>query len=396
VRDYLDWYAPHQFHNGKVPCCVDHRGSDPVPENDSHGELIHAIAQLYRYSNDHGELEKQWPHVEAAVVYMDKLRAGETGAANPAFKGLMPASISHEGYSARPEHSYWDDFWALTGYQDAADLAAALGRADASHYARARDEFARDLRASIAAATQQHAIEFVPGCAELGDFDATSTTIAFAPADAQPLLPNGFLRNTFERYWREFVARRDGAKPWQDYTPYEWRTVGVFVRLGWRERAQELSDFFFATGARPAAWNQWAEVVGRDPRKPRFIGDMPHAWVESDFIRSALDLFGYERPDDQSLVLAAGLPPEWLDGPGIEVEHLRTPYGDLNYQLRRIGRRYELHVSAGAMPPGGYVFVWPESRTPPAATVNGAPAEWKGTELHFAEAPADIVLQGER
>jgi hypothetical protein len=30
--------APYQFDNGKVPCCVDDRGSDPVPENDSHGE----------------------------------------------------------------------------------------------------------------------------------------------------------------------------------------------------------------------------------------------------------------------------------------------------------------------------------------------------------------------
>src|SRR6185437_15618713 len=39
VRDYVTWYAPYQFENGKVPCCVDARGSDPVPENDSHGEL---------------------------------------------------------------------------------------------------------------------------------------------------------------------------------------------------------------------------------------------------------------------------------------------------------------------------------------------------------------------
>src|SRR6185312_13141957 len=40
ARDYLAWYAPYQFASGKVPCCVDARGADPVPENDSHGELI--------------------------------------------------------------------------------------------------------------------------------------------------------------------------------------------------------------------------------------------------------------------------------------------------------------------------------------------------------------------
>ena len=27
VRDYINWYAPFQFENGKVPCCVDARGS---------------------------------------------------------------------------------------------------------------------------------------------------------------------------------------------------------------------------------------------------------------------------------------------------------------------------------------------------------------------------------
>ena len=40
AADYLRWYAPHQFANGKVPCCIDARGADPVPENDSPGELI--------------------------------------------------------------------------------------------------------------------------------------------------------------------------------------------------------------------------------------------------------------------------------------------------------------------------------------------------------------------
>jgi hypothetical protein len=391
VREYVNWYAPHQFSNGKVPCCVDYRGADPVPENDSHGELIHAIAQLYRYSGGRTELKKQWPHVEAAIAYMEKMRAGETGVANPAFTGLLPASISHEGYSAKPMHSYWDDFWALTGYQDAAEIAHVLGTSEAARYAQTRDGFANDLRASIAAAMKQHAIEFVPGSVELGDFDATSTTIALAPADAQALLPDDSLRNTFERYWREFVARRDGAKTWEDYTPYEWRVVGSFARLGWRDRAQAALDFFFATGARPAAWNQWAEVVGRDPRKPRFIGDMPHAWVASDFVRSALDLFAYERGD--TLVLAAGVPPSWVDGEGIAIQHLRTAYGELSYRLQRSGHLLMLHIDGDIKPPGGFLLPWPLSGKPGITRINNAAAQWRGEELLIASAPARITVE---
>jgi hypothetical protein len=394
VRDYVNWYAPHQFANGKVPCCVDQRGSDPVPENDSHGELIHAIAQLYRYGGDRAQLQKNWPHIEAAIAYMDTLRAGETGAANAAFKGLMPASISHEGYSAKPMHSYWDDFWALTGYKDAADMAQVLGDAEAvARIGLARDEFERDLQASIAAAVQQRSIDFIPGSAELGDFDATSTTIAFSPAGEAADLPQDLLHNTFERYWRGFAARASGSESWNDYTPYEWRTVGSFVRLGQRDRAQAAIDFFFTTGARPLAWNQWAEVVRRDPRQSGFIGDMPHAWVASDFVRSTLDLFAYERAEDKSIVLAAGIPADWLDGAGVAVEHLRTPYGELSYKLKRSGRRIELKVASAAAPPGGFAFAWPESGTPRPATVNGKGVDWKGTELHFAAAPVEITTE---
>ena len=67
VREYIDWFAPHQFADGKVPCCVDHRGADPVVENDSHGELVYLIAQYYRYTHDRDWLRSMWPHVAAAV-----------------------------------------------------------------------------------------------------------------------------------------------------------------------------------------------------------------------------------------------------------------------------------------------------------------------------------------
>src|SRR5690606_16893375 len=58
VREFIDWYAPYQYDDGKVPCCVDARGADPVPENDSHGQLIFLIAEYYRYTGDREALER--------------------------------------------------------------------------------------------------------------------------------------------------------------------------------------------------------------------------------------------------------------------------------------------------------------------------------------------------
>jgi hypothetical protein len=398
VRDYIEWYAPYQFDDGMVPCCVDDRGSDPVPENDSHGELVFTIAEYWRYTRDDDFARRMWPHVLAAYRYMEALRASErteeNRARDPAFYGMMPASISHEGYSAKPMHSYWDNFWALRGYKDAAELAAALGQPEAAEIAASRDAFRADLLASLDAAMRRHGIAYLPGAAELGDFDATSTTIALAPGGELANLPREAVEATFGRYWQEFAARRDGTRAWKDYTPYEWRNVAAFVRLGWRQRAVEASDWLFADRA-PPAWNQWAEVVTPTPRVPFFLGDLPHAWVGSDFVRSALDMFAYPRESDDSLVLAAGLPPAWFDGDGVAIDGLRTWHGALAYRIQRRGDGVlVVEIPAGsAMPPGGLVFPWPGAGAPGQATRGGVPMAWEAGELRIRELPARIEIQ---
>src|SRR5262249_34285683 len=153
-----------------------------------------------------------------------------------------------------------------------------------------------------------------------------------------------------------------------------------FVRLGWRDRAQAAIDFFMHD-RRPAEWNQWAEVVGRDPRVSRFVGDMPHGWVASDFIRSALDLFAYERESDRSVVIAAGVPDAWLEGDGVSIANLRTPYGPLGYSLRREGDTLRLRIDEGShVPPGGFVFPWSGHR---AARLNGKTIRAEDSELRI-------------
>lgn len=400
AKDYARWYAPYQFANGKVPCCVDRRGADPVPENDSQGEFIFLAGSLWRYTHDRPLLDELWPHVRAAADYMEQQRQSERGPANrdPARRhlfGLLPPSISHEGYSAKPMHAYWDDFWGLRGYRDAALLARAVGqRADANKLQAEGDEFERELMASVRATAAVHHIDFIAGAADLGDFDATSTTIALSPGGAQAKLPQDLLTNTFERYWRDFTARRDGTLAWQDYTPYELRNVAAFVRLGWRDRAQTLLDFFMRD-RRPAAWNGWAEVVGRDARAPRFVGDMPHGWISSDYIRSVLDLFAYERGVDASLVVADGIPPAWLAGEGIAVRRLRTPYGPLGYAMRQAGNTVSLALDAGlTLPPGGIVLRQPDARWSAGRTiVNGKRARWQDGELRIRALPARVTIE---
>lgn len=386
--DYLRFYAPFVFSDGKVPCCVDARGADPVPENDSHGEFIFLAAETYRYTHDEALLRAVWPKVQGAIAYMDGLRASTRIAANRTREtrhlyGLLPPTISHEGYSDKPAYSFWDDFWGLRGYKDAVFIAETLGdTAAAARFAASRDQFQTDIRNAITGTAIAHHIDFIAGAADRGDFDATSTTIALSPGGAQADLPQGLLKRTFEKYWENFTARQENRSPWRDYTPYELRNVGALVRLGQRDRAMRALDFFFAD-RRPQAWNGWAEVVGRDLREPRFIGDMPHAWISSDYIRSALDMFVYERDSDHALVLAAGLPLEWLDTPtGVGVRAVRTPYGPLTYGFRRQDGAAVLTIESGLRPPGGFIVQWPAGADLPARVrIDGRRGEWKGREV---------------
>jgi len=369
VRDFIAWYAPYQYENGKIPCVVDRRGADPVPEHDSTGEFIHILTEYTRYTGEASLAREMWPRVLDGIAYLEALLEErrtpeyETDEKRE-FYGILPPSISHEGYAAKPMHSYWDNFFALRGYKDAVYLADLLGESAAREdLEKKRDRFARDLSASVAAAMARHEISYVPGCADLGDFDATSTTVALDPAGARDLLPAGALEATFERYWDFFTGRRDGA-PWEAFTPYEIRTIGSFVRLGQRDRAHQALHFFLDHRT-PGGWRQWAEVVSSDPEKARFIGDMPHTWVGSDYIRSVLDMFAYEDRGARALVLAAGLPPAWLDDGGVTVEGLPTPFGKLSYSLRREGSGTVMEIGAGlVIPAGGLILDPPVAGTP--------------------------------
>jgi hypothetical protein len=363
AREFLAWYAPYQFENGKVPCCVDYRGADPVPEHDSHGELLHLAAQVHRFTCDRELIERLWPNAQGAVRYIDELRQQRRTAEYrtpeklPYF-GLLPESISHEGYSDKPVHSYWDDFFGLRGLEDAVDLARALGKtAEAERWAVIRDEFRTDLLASFRRTIDLHKLDTLPASVEKGDFDPTSTSIGVAPGGLLEDLPQAELRQTFERYYRESIARRDGTRNWENYTPYELRTIRTLLRLGWNERAHELLDFFMKD-RRPAAWNHWAEVVWREPRINKFIGDMPHTWVGSEFIHSFLDLLAYVRDSDEALVLGAGLRPEWNE---VSVRGLQTEYGPLEYTVTPEGNGVRYRIAAGlTMPPSGIAVRWGE------------------------------------
>ncbi len=399
ARAFLRWYVPFQYDDGRVPCAVDRHGIDRAIEHDSHGQLAWGIIAVSRLTQDRAFLRQLWPHVRRAVDAIAALRAQRT---TDAFSGtsrfgLLPESISHEGYASHPVHSYWDDFFAVRALADASEAAAALDDEPlARQIGTLRDAMRADLRASIERSMAEHRLDVLPGSAELGDFDPTSTAIAFDPCAEFSRLPAAALARTFARYWEEFEARRSGTSPAEAYAPYEVRNATALLLLGQRERALVLLEWLLAD-QRPTAWRQWPEIAWKDPRLPRFFGDLPHGWIASTFVRAVRRLLVYERDETRTLVLAAGVPETWIRDPqGIRVQRLPTLFGTLDFAMASAGAdRLRVTLSCRPdWPPGGIEVVSPRPGALRAVVIDGRTGAPEADDRIVLRQPAaEVILE---
>jgi hypothetical protein len=382
VREFIRWYAPHQRADGFVPCCIDNEGVDWLVEHDSHGQLLALIADYHRFAPDDRLVADLWPFVVKAAGCIERL-LGEDG--------LLPISVSHEGYLAQPVHSYWDDFWALRGLRDAVHLAHAIGREDcAMQWETLSKRLDSALFASIEATRSQRKLDFIPGSIEWADFDPTATANALYLLDIPDGIDRQAVERTFDTYLAEWRRKRSGELASPNYTPYEIRIIGALVRLGRRDAALELLRFFMSD-RRPRPWNQWPEISWRDSAAPAHLGDLPHTWIAAEYVLAVRSLFAYERESDESLIIAAGLAPEWLEGAGVRVNDMPTLYGNLSYSLHRVDpTTVRLEISSAM---SAKVILRPPLAAPlRSAMVNGiaCPAA-AGDSVTLLRTPAEVV-----
>jgi hypothetical protein len=382
VREFIGWYAPHQRADGFVPCCVDAEGTDWLVEHDSHGQLLALIADYHRFTSDDQFVKESWSFVDKAVGCIERL-LGEDG--------LLPISVSHEGYLAQPVHSYWDDFWALRGLRDAVQLARALGHGtSAQRWEALATRFASSLFASIEATRAQRGLDFIPGSIEWADFDPTATANAVYLLDVPLGLNRKALERTFDAYLADWRGKRRGAVASPNYTPYEIRIIGALVRMGRRDAALELLRFFLSD-RRPRPWNQWPEIAWRDHKAPAHVGDLPHTWIAAEYVLAVRCLFAYERETDESLILAAGLAPEWIEGSGVQVNRMPTLYGSLSYSLRRMDSQ-TLRFEVGSRLTATVVLRPPLAAPLRSVIVNGnACTSFDGDSVTVLQTPAEVI-----
>ena len=403
AREYLRWFAEHAVHeNGLVSPILGEdgsvdRGFGSDLEYDSQGELVSLIADVARLDGGAASVREYLPKLRSVLHFIEQLRARtmvpdyqHEREAPERFHGILAPSISHEGYSV-PTHSYWDDYWALKGLHDGAWLAAALGDNELESFAKAQyTALHASVTASIRATMAWKRVAYVPSSADLGDLDATGTSIALDPCAVADVLPPAAVKFTFDDYIKKLRKRASATGTW-DFTPYELRNVLTFVHLQRPAEANEVLTELLRY-RRPLAWQMFAEVVHSRLRYAGYFGDMPHTWIGTELVRAVLGML--MREEDTTLVLLPAAAPAWLAGDGIRLSELRTAFGHLSMTARQEGARLRVTLSPGLAANVAVHVMWPSRQKPKSVVVDGQPRTNQTADGILLERPfQELVAQ---
>ncbi len=405
VREWLESVTPHITKEGNVPY-IFFEGGHPVgfnpkddsgegKEYDSQGQYVFAVRQYVDYTGDIEFLQGVYSKTIHALRFAQELRRKrmtdeyKNNKEKQPYYGIIPQSNSHEGYYPAM-HSYWDDFWVLRGFKDGLHLAKLIGKnKDVKWLQKEIKDFRKCLYDSIINVAKRDKIDYISGCVEKGDYDPTSTAIAIMACDELDHLPQPYLKNTFDTYFKGFKKRLiPGGE--DTFTPYEVRSADAFIRMGERERALVMFRYFLKDSVRPFDWNHMGEVVHARVRAPSYIGDMPHTWVGSGYVNAVRTIFVYEHED--KIVIGAGIDPAWLNQ-GVLVKDLPTQYGKINYTMKQKDEVIEFNISGEADPPAGFVIPLPKEFKDYKITSDDKSVSLKDGKIYFSKLPVMIKIQ---
>lgn len=303
------------------------------------GIVLWAFCQHARLTGDRQWLRQYWPRLQRVAAYIQTLRQQTLHNEEPLDDGLIPPGFPDGGqWQVVPEYS--NVFWNLLGLKMFYETAAWLGEEEAARewqaeYTDFRQALeraaARDLRRDQqghpylanfmgAAATndlpQRGLWSFCkaiyPGQLFASDDPIARGTLEMLQATEQQgmVVGTGWHESGIWSYFASFYA-------------HAWLWLGAGDKAGTLLRA-------FAEHAAPTlVWCEEHSLVGEKYKK---IGDMPHAWSGSEFVRLVRNLLVLERGTE--LHLFEGLPQAWC-APGMQtqMQEIHTYFGKLTLCL---------------------------------------------------------------
>ena len=272
VAGFIPSLFEHQAQSGYLPAIIEPTGPRRDVEWDAQGQLMFLIGEWYRYTGDTTQLAQWYPHVRQSAEFIRSLR--EITANNPPeTRGILPPSKSAEDLGSPDWHHYWDNFWAVAGLENGAEIALALGETNDAFWMYAE---AHDLRLAMRAS-----IEAVMGDTPAYIPNAPKTPPVRQWRVARPMyfIPSPFSPPT-TRWWcgrlmnimpvllnHKGVGYKHIFEKWWVYGG-----LGLardYVRLGRHDILHQILGWSLNNQTLPNTY-AWAEQV--DPNTQRFFG----------------------------------------------------------------------------------------------------------------------------
>ncbi|ACB74077.1 hypothetical protein [Opitutus terrae] len=309
-------------------------------EWDSNGE---ALWFYHRFAALTGEsLPADWLHAVAkGARWIHRKRLPLTPPRLEA--GLLPAGFSAEHLGPN-DYYYWDDFWAVGGLRAAAELLRATDPADATECAREADEFLETIRRSFPAGPHRRFPGAIPASphrrmdsGSVGSLVADYPLQLFAPGDRsiaktadylcnECLHDGGFFQNMIHSGINAYLTLH---------------LAQVRLRAGKPQAAWALIDRV-AELASPTG--QWPEAI-HPLTLGGCMGDGQHIWAAAEWLMMIRHLF--VREEAGTLVIGAGLRPEWWRDAEAAFGPTLTPYGAVRVRIsaQDAGARVQLDAA---------------------------------------------------
>lgn len=318
TRRTLEEFAPRQRRDGYF---LSQEG-----EWDSNGE---AIWMYHRFALLTGEtLRDDWMDaVRKGVHWISRKRLPMDSGRPEA--GLLPAGFSAEHLGPN-DFYYWDDFWAVAGFQCAAELFQKTDPKHAAKCAREAGEFLATIERSFPSGPHRRFPDAIPASPKRRmDSGAVGSLVAdyplqlFAPGDHRILKTADYLRehSSFAGGFFQHMIH-SGINAYLTL-----HLAQIRLRAGAVDEAWKLMDCV-ARLASPTG--QWPEAI--HPRTyGGCMGDGQHIWAAAEWALMIRNCFVREEKD--RLVIVSGVRREWWQGSGAMFGPTLTPWGKVTVRI---------------------------------------------------------------
>lgn len=295
----LDRFPPRQKHNGFF--------HSQDGEWDSNGEALWIFDRYCRLTNRPLKLTWRDPVVRGAR-WIDGKRLPKD---NSPCGGLLPAGFSAEHLGPNDCY-YWDDFWGIAGQEAAAAICAREGmRENSELFARHAQDFRNTVDQSLACAAERIGRPAMPASPNRRlDAGAIGSVAAGYPLQLYPgddprlldlaefLMEKCFVKGGF---FQDMIHSGINAY-------LTLHIAQLLLRAGDSRCVQLMRNV--AGLASPTG--QWPEAI-HPHSLGGCMGDGQHAWAAAEWVAMQRNCF--LREEGENLILAAGLPGEWLAEP---------------------------------------------------------------------------------